>query len=173
MHVSLLNRDEEVLSDIEYAKSTKKVKSCVSLSFFLVNIDRDFSHAEEVQSMMRVSSEKEVEDALGSGALAYTGIEDEDVEEEFKKLEMELGDEILIKQIFETVADSSAVVQGSLVSASSADKILSNMKMVSASSADKILSNMKMADSASWKLDTGNSVDSLTNKLSSLKLEAA
>ncbi|KAF9591198.1 hypothetical protein IFM89_002853 [Coptis chinensis] len=158
---SLLNRVEEVLNVIVNAESTKKVSEAIQIG--AKAIKECGISMEEVQHCLeeldeRVSSQKEVEEALGSAALAYTGIEDEDVEEEFKKLEIELGDEIPIKQIFETVADSSAVVQESLVSAGSVDKTVSNMKV---------------ADGASRKLDTGNSVDSLTNNLCSLKLEAA
>lgn len=93
----LLNRVEEVLGVIENAESTKQVSEAIQIGARAIkenaiSIEEVHVHLEELNES--VASQKQVEDALESMPLQYTDIEDEDVEEEFKKLELELGDEI-------------------------------------------------------------------------------
>ncbi|PIA60623.1 hypothetical protein AQUCO_00300257v1 [Aquilegia coerulea] len=150
---TLLNRVEEVLGVITNAESTKKVSEAIQIG--AQAIKECGISIEEVQHCLeeldeRISSQKQVEEALGS-TLPYTGIEDEDVEDEFNKLEMELGVESPPKQTSEPV----------------------HTNLESVVSVAETVSNTKMADDAVKAVDNGNSVDSLVNNLSSLKLEAA
>ncbi|KAF5207873.1 charged multivesicular body protein [Thalictrum thalictroides] len=157
---SLLNRVEEVLGVIANAESTKKVSEAIQIGAQAIkecgiSIEEVHHCLEELDE--RITSQKQVEEALGS-TLPYTGIEDEDVEDEFNKLEMELGVQSPPKQTSETATDGSAPVQ----------KILESVGTVS-----ETVLNTKMADGTIKAVDNRNSVDSLVNSLSSLKLEAA
>lgn len=62
----------------------------------------------------------------------HTDIEDEDVEEEFKKLEMELGDEIPHEQIAETSVDGSSKEVKIQESVAELNETLSNLKLEAA-----------------------------------------
>lgn len=64
--------------------------------------------------------------------LQHTDIEDEDVEEEFKKLEMELGDEIPHVQMAETVVDGSMRKVKIQESVAELNESLSNLKLEAA-----------------------------------------
>ena len=64
--------------------------------------------------------------------LQHTDIEDEDVEEEFKKLEMELGDEIPHVQMAETVVDGSMRKVKIQESVAELNETLSNLKLEAA-----------------------------------------
>lgn len=143
---SLLNRVEEVLSVVTDAESTKKVTEAVQIGAKAIkecgiSIEEVENCLEELDE--RVSSQKQVEEALGSSTLSYFGIEDEDVEEEFEKLEMEL-EEKPEKTSVSTTGGSELAQENT-----------------------KVVSNVKKAESAAK-----GSVDSLSNSMSSLKLEA-
>ncbi|XP_043711408.1 uncharacterized protein LOC122660253 isoform X2 [Telopea speciosissima] len=93
---SLLNRVEEVLNIISHAESTKKVAEAIQIGARAIK--ENVISVEDVQLCLEeldnsVASQKLVEEAFESNPLQHTGIEDDDVEEEFKKLELELGDE--------------------------------------------------------------------------------
>ncbi|KAF6167238.1 hypothetical protein GIB67_029876 [Kingdonia uniflora] len=153
---TLLNRVEEVLSVIANAESTKKVSEAIQIGARAIK--ESAISAEEVETCLQeldecVTSQKEVEQVLESTPLQYTGIEDEDVEEEFKKLELGLGDEIPQMKIPQTDGDGS----------SRPDKIQQSPESP----------NIKIAEPASVETERLESIDSLSNKLSKVRLEAA
>ncbi|KAJ0113355.1 hypothetical protein Patl1_00764 [Pistacia atlantica] len=92
---SLLNRVEEVLSVIENAESTKKVSEAIQIG--AQAIKKNKINVEEVQICLEelehsIDMQKQVEKVLES-ASSDKGIDDEDIEEEFKKLELEVESE--------------------------------------------------------------------------------
>ncbi|XP_028791392.1 charged multivesicular body protein 7 [Neltuma alba] len=92
---SLLNRVEEVLRVIADAESTKKVSEAVELGARAMKENK--ISAEEVDVCLRdiqesIDSQKEVEKALERSP-AYTDLDEEDIEEEFKRLELAVGNE--------------------------------------------------------------------------------
>ncbi|MQL92221.1 hypothetical protein Taro_024850 [Colocasia esculenta] len=91
----LLDRVEEVFSTITHTESTKKVAEAIQIGAQAIK-DNQIS-VEEVHSCLEeldesVSSQKQVDEALGSMSL-NDDIEDQDIEEDFKKLELELRSE--------------------------------------------------------------------------------
>ncbi|KAK3194426.1 hypothetical protein Dsin_025736 [Dipteronia sinensis] len=92
---SLLNRVEEVLNVIANAESTKKVSEAIQIG--AQAIKKNQISVDEVQLCLEeleesIDSQKQVETVLESTP-SYSGIDDEDIEEEFKKLELELESE--------------------------------------------------------------------------------
>lgn len=158
---SLLNRVDEVLSVITNAESTKKVTEAIQIGAQAIkecgiSIEEVENCLEELDE--RVYSQKQVEEALGSSTLSYTAVEDEDIEDEFQKLEMELKEEISQEQTSVATVGGSELVQGNLESGDSVEKVISNVKK---------------ANNAAKDVHNGVSVDSLSSSISILKLEAA
>lgn len=94
---SLLNRVEEVLNAIMNAESVKKVAEAVRTGAQAMKHNR--LTVEEVDLCLEeleeaIDSQNQVEKAL-EVTPSYDGVEDEDMEEEFKKLELELETEDL------------------------------------------------------------------------------
>ncbi|OMO82307.1 Snf7 [Corchorus olitorius] len=123
---SLLNRVEEVLSVIANAESTKKVTEAIQIGARAIKENK--ISVEEVQLCLEeldesIDSQKQVEMALESAP--SLGIEDEDIEEEFKKLELEVG-ENLKDSTPETGVSDTAGLNESLTEA------LSNLKLADA-----------------------------------------
>uniref|UniRef100_A0A2P2IHC0 Charged multivesicular body protein 7 n=2 Tax=Rhizophora mucronata TaxID=61149 RepID=A0A2P2IHC0_RHIMU len=92
---SLLNRVEEVLNVIANAESTKKVSEAIKIGAQAMKQNR--ITVEEVENCLdeleeSIDSQKQVEKALESAPF-YVGAEEEDIEEEFKKLQSEVGNE--------------------------------------------------------------------------------
>ncbi|XP_039128676.1 charged multivesicular body protein 7 isoform X1 [Dioscorea cayenensis subsp. rotundata] len=92
--ISFLERVEEVLGLIANAESTKKVSEAIQIGAQAikennVTVEEVYTHLQDLEE--NVASQKQVDDALASATLQYVDIEDEDVEEEFKKLEEELA----------------------------------------------------------------------------------
>ena len=90
---SLLNRVEEVLSVIADAESTKKGTEAMQIGARAIKENK--ISVEDVDLCLRdiqesIDSHKEVENAL-ERMPSYVDIEDEDIEEEFKKLELAVG----------------------------------------------------------------------------------
>ncbi|GKV23339.1 hypothetical protein SLEP1_g33077 [Rubroshorea leprosula] len=90
----LLNRVEEVLRVIADAESTKKVSEAIQIGAQAMKENK--ISVEEVQNCLEeldesIESQKLAEKALESAP--YLGIDDEDIEEEFQKLELEVGRE--------------------------------------------------------------------------------
>ncbi|CAN8253949.1 unnamed protein product [Cochlearia groenlandica] len=91
---SLLNRVDEVLKTITDSESTKMVSEAIKtgarvMKDIKINPDEVHDYLEEIEET--IQSQKEVEKALESAP--YPDIDDEDMEEEFMKLEMELESE--------------------------------------------------------------------------------
>lgn len=107
--MQLLERVEEVISLIASAESTKKVYEAIQIGIQAmkennVSIEEVNVHLKEVDEL--VAAQREVDAALESAPLQ--SIDDEgDIEEEFRKLEAELQDEIPHIQVQEPVAHSN------------------------------------------------------------------
>ncbi|CAO2207929.1 unnamed protein product [Urochloa humidicola] len=105
----LLERVEEVISLIASAESTKKVYAAIQIGIQAmkennVSIEEVNIHLKEVDEL--VSAQREVDAALESAP--FQSIDDEsDIEEEFRKLETELQDEIPHIQDQESMSHSN------------------------------------------------------------------
>ncbi|GAV68498.1 Snf7 domain-containing protein [Cephalotus follicularis] len=92
---SLLNRVEGVLNVIADAESANKVSEAIQIGARAIKENK--ISVEEVQVCLEdleesILSQKQVENVLESTSL-YAGFEDEDIEEEFKKMELEVESE--------------------------------------------------------------------------------
>lgn len=161
---TLLNRVEEVLRVIADAESSKKVSEAIQIGARAMKDNR--INVEEVQLCLEeledaIDSQKQVDNVLESTS-SYTGIEDEDVEGEFKKLELEL----------EVGSDSSQVCI-SKVGVKSVREEMEDQKI--AESISDALSNLSLVDVAPMvSITQQDSTDSTRNNLSKTpKLEAA
>lgn len=161
---TLLNRVEEVLRVIADAESSKKVSEAIQIGARAMKDNR--INVEEVQLCLEeledaIDSQKQVDNFLESTS-SYTGIEDEDVEDEFKKLELEL----------EVGSDSSQVCI-SKVGVKSVREEMEDQKI--AESISDALSNLSLVDVAPMvSITQQDSTDSTRNNLSKTpKLEAA
>lgn len=160
--ISFLNRVEEVLSLIANAESTKKVSEAIQIGAQAIKENR--IDVEEVQRCLQelgdsIDSQKQVQEALAESDPSYADIEDEDIEEEFRKLELELGNQnpqILVSQAgVDTAAGETE--------ASESSKSLCDA-----------LSDLKLADNAARGSTILNSTGSKRDNISkNLKLEAA
>ncbi|XP_034690778.1 uncharacterized protein LOC117918325 isoform X2 [Vitis riparia] len=160
--ISFLNRVEEVLSLIANAESTKKVSEAIQIGARAIKENR--IDVEEVQRCLQelgdsIDSQKQVQEALAESDTSYVDIEDEDIEEEFRKLELELGNQnphILVSQAgVDTAAGETE--------ASESSKSLCDA-----------LSDLKLADNAARGSTILNSTGSKRDSISkNLKLEAA
>ncbi|XP_050235896.1 uncharacterized protein LOC126685932 [Mercurialis annua] len=123
---SLLNRVEDVLNTIANAESTKKVTEAIQIGAQAMKQNR--INVEDVDLCLEelkesIDSQMEVEKALES-VPSYSGIEDEDIEDEFKKLEMEVESGNLEAFVSRTAVNSGS---DSLIDA------FSNLKLHTAS----------------------------------------
>ncbi|KAI3839233.1 hypothetical protein MKX03_032863 [Papaver bracteatum] len=150
---SMLNRVEEVLTIITSAESTKKVVEAIQIGSRAMK--ESGISAEEVHVCLQdlddtVASQKEVEEALASAPIQCTDIDDEDLEKEFRMLEMELED--LTPQKY-----TAAPTQNDLLKKE-----------------ESKISETKIADSGRiGEAVPRESAESLVSKLSNLQLEAA
>ncbi|KAL7227033.1 hypothetical protein ACSBR1_021994 [Camellia fascicularis] len=161
---TLLNRVEEVLRVIADAESSKKVSEAIQIGARAMKDNR--INVEEVQLCLEeledaIDSQKQVDNVLESTS-SYTGIEDEDVEDEFKKLELEL----------EVGSDSSQACI-SKAGVKSVREEMEDQKI--AESICDALSNLSLVDVAPMvSITQQDSTDSTRNNLSKTpKLEAA
>ncbi|KFK35392.1 hypothetical protein AALP_AA5G279200 [Arabis alpina] len=105
---SLLNRVEEVLNTITDSESTKMVSEAIktgakAMKDITISVDDVHDCWEEIEET--IESQKQVEKALESAP--YSDVDDENIEEEFMKLEMELESESShIKPATSDTADS-------------------------------------------------------------------
>ncbi|KAF2324985.1 hypothetical protein GH714_022089 [Hevea brasiliensis] len=128
---SLLNRVEELLNAIMNAESTKKVTEAIQIGAQAmkqnrITVDEVDLCLEELEES--IDSQKQVEKALESTP-SYSGIEDEDVEEEFKKLEFEVGSENLQPSVPGIGVCGTSGETDNLVSTDSLSDALSNLKL--------------------------------------------
>ncbi|CAH8322785.1 unnamed protein product [Eruca vesicaria subsp. sativa] len=103
---SLLNRVEEVLNTIADSESTKMVSEAIKtgarvMKDIKISPDEVHDYLEEIEET--IQSQKEVGKALESAP--YSDIDDENIEEEFMKLEMELESES--SQVRPTTSDTA------------------------------------------------------------------
>ncbi|CAI0470112.1 unnamed protein product [Linum tenue] len=122
--VSLLNRVEEILEVIANAESTRKVSEAIQLGAQAMKQNK--ITVEEVELCLEqvdeaIHSNMQVEKALELTP-SYTGIEDEDVEEELEKLELDMKREHHNVQV--PIAKA-----GTAESADSLSDALSNLKL--------------------------------------------
>ncbi|KAL1216239.1 hypothetical protein V5N11_018689 [Cardamine amara subsp. amara] len=115
---SLLNRVEEVLKTIADSESTKMVSEAIktgarAMKGIKISADEVHDYLEELEET--IESQKQVEKALESAP--YPDIDDENIEEEFLKLEMELESE------------SSQVQPGTSDTAESLTEMFSELKL--------------------------------------------
>ncbi|XP_065859905.1 uncharacterized protein [Euphorbia lathyris] len=132
---SLLNRVEEVLNAIMNAESTKKVTEAVKIGAQAVKQNR--ITVEEVDLCLEeleeaIDSQKQIDKAFESTP-SYTDIEDEDMEEEFKKLEFEIGTEDLQPPVQGVGVGSTSGLTGNSGTADSLSDAISNLKLHDAS----------------------------------------
>ncbi|XP_038682975.1 uncharacterized protein LOC119983364 isoform X2 [Tripterygium wilfordii] len=126
---SLLNRVEEVLNVIADAESTKKVSEAIQIGARAMKENK--ITVEDVQLCLEELEEgignlKEVEKAMELTP-SVTDIENEDIEEEFKKLELEIKDEKL--SILGIGVGQAAPEKASSESAELLADTLSNLKL--------------------------------------------
>lgn len=141
--ISLLNRVEEVLNVIANAESTKTVAEAMEISARAMKENR--ITLEQVETCLHeihesTDSQKQVENALLESTPLYTGVEDdeEDIEEEFKKLELEVSSENRREEVVvsETEAESLCDALSSLKIAAhdvpKRDKVSKDVKLEAA-----------------------------------------
>ncbi|KAF3436620.1 hypothetical protein FNV43_RR23712 [Rhamnella rubrinervis] len=129
---TLLNRVEEVLNVIANAESTKKVSEAIRIGAQAIKENR--IGVEEVQHCLEeleesVDLQKQVEIALESTP-PYTFADDEDIEEEFKKLGLEIESANRLHPIPKTEAISAVGETEALESTEQLTDALSNLKIV-------------------------------------------
>uniref|UniRef100_A0A2N9G718 Charged multivesicular body protein 7 n=1 Tax=Fagus sylvatica TaxID=28930 RepID=A0A2N9G718_FAGSY len=143
---SFLNRVEEVLSVIANAESTKKVSEAIQIGAQAIK-ENNIS-VEEVEFCLQeleesIESQKQVEKALESTP-SYTDVEDEDIEEEFNNLELEVGSENLQVSTSQMGVDSAVEVEA-LESADSLSDALSNLKLTGNTNRESASKNPMLA----------------------------
>ncbi|XP_031393376.1 uncharacterized protein LOC116205064 isoform X2 [Punica granatum] len=126
--VSLLNRVEEVLNAISNAESTRKVSEAIQIGARAMKENKII--VEEVEHCLdeideSIESQKQLEKALESAS--STSFEDEDVEDEFRKLELKIENENL-----QVESGSKSPIQQSDASetAASLSSALSSLRLV-------------------------------------------
>ncbi|KAF7804981.1 charged multivesicular body protein 7 [Senna tora] len=143
---SLLNRVEEVLGIIADAESTKKVSEAMQLGARAMKENK--ISAEEVDVCLRdiqesIDSQKEVEKALELQSGSYTDVEEEDIEEEFKKLEVAVGKEAQVSEAENALTLTSTEGKEALEATESINHAFSNLKL-SETKAGKESNNLEM-----------------------------
>ncbi|XP_061366279.1 uncharacterized protein LOC133309513 [Gastrolobium bilobum] len=154
---SLLNRVEEVLGIISDAESTKKVSEAMQIGARAIKENK--ISVEDVDLCLidlqeSIDSHKEVEKALEQTP-SYTDIEDEDIEEEFKKLELAVGKDAQVPEPVKTITSAEGKA-----SSEATDFII------------ETFSNLKLADGPAGKLRVAQ-VSEGEKKTANLEMEAA
>lgn len=132
---SLLERVEEVLGVIANAESTKKVSEAIQIGARAmkenrISVEEVYLHLQEIDD--NVAAQKQVNEALESMPLQSAEFEDEDLEEEFKKLEVELADEMPQPQMQKPVAHGVAEEVKAQESSELLSQTLSNLNLEAA-----------------------------------------
>ncbi|KAM2685611.1 hypothetical protein FF1_047301 [Malus domestica] len=128
---ALLNRVEEVLDVIASAESTKKVSEAIQIGAQAIKENK--ISVEEVQHSLQeieecIDTQKEIENVLEATSL-YTVNDEESIEEELKKLELDIGRENLHEPILSSRVNSAGKTEAS-DSADSLIDSLYNLKLV-------------------------------------------
>ncbi|KAL6968736.1 hypothetical protein U1Q18_034529 [Sarracenia purpurea var. burkii] len=137
---SLLSRVEEVLRVISDAESSKKVAEAIQIGARAIKENR--ISVEEVQICLQeleesIVMQKEVDNVLESTS-SFTGIEDEDVEDEFKKLVLEVESDSSEICISKVGVDSVRGETGDQKTAESLCNALSNLSLVESVALDSV-----------------------------------
>uniref|UniRef100_A0A803NQ34 Charged multivesicular body protein 7 n=1 Tax=Cannabis sativa TaxID=3483 RepID=A0A803NQ34_CANSA len=151
---TLLNRVEEVLTVIGNAESTKKVTEAIQIGAEAIKSNK--MSVEEVQHSLEeleesIDLQKQVENALESTPL-YTSVEDEDIEEEFSKLELEFGSGEDIHQP-KVVANSTVEEMEGSESTESLTDLFSNLKVGDGSSSSAAYGNVAAKETKTLELE--------------------
>ncbi|KAI4301607.1 hypothetical protein L6164_034868 [Bauhinia variegata] len=127
---SLLNRVEEVVGIISDAESTKKVSEAMQIGARAIKEHK--INVEEVDLCLRdlqesIDLQKQVESSLEQTP-SYTDVEEEDIEEEFKKLELAVGKETQVPTL---VSQTTTSTEGkeTLEATEFINDALSNLKL--------------------------------------------
>ncbi|KAF4370222.1 uncharacterized protein LOC115714437 [Cannabis sativa] len=152
---TFLNRVEEVLTVIGNAESTKKVTEAIQIGAEVIKSNK--MSVEEVQHSLEeleesIDLQKQVENALESTPL-YTSVEDEDIEEEFSKLELEFGGEDIHQPIPKVVANSTVEETEGSESTESLTDLFSNLKVADGSSSSAAYENVAAKETKTLELE--------------------
>ncbi|XP_048434463.1 uncharacterized protein LOC103936663 isoform X2 [Pyrus x bretschneideri] len=128
---ALLNRVEEVLDVIASAESTKKVSEAIQIGAQAIKENK--ISVEEVQHSLQeieecIDTQKEIENVLEATSL-YTVNDEESIDEELKKLELDMGRENLHEPNLSSRVNSAGKTEAS-DSADSLIDSLYNLKLV-------------------------------------------
>ncbi|KAH7856710.1 hypothetical protein Vadar_004539 [Vaccinium darrowii] len=143
---SLLNRVEEVLRVIADAESSKKVSEAIQIGARAIKENR--ISVEEVQLCLQeledsIDLQKQVENAIESTSL-FTGIDDVDVEDEYNKLEMEVGSDTSQVCSSEVGVNSAKAKTEDHKTSESLSDALSNLSLVDSTPVEPVnLDSMK------------------------------
>ncbi|XP_068663345.1 uncharacterized protein [Aristolochia californica] len=135
--MAYLDRVQEVVDAIANAEATKRVSEAIqvgarAIKEIGISADEVRLHLQELDEC--VASQKQVEEELELAPLHSKDIEDDDMEDEFKKLEMELGlgDPSSQVERAETVTDAATKETDMQGSAESISQSLSHLKLEAA-----------------------------------------
>ncbi|XP_020594957.1 uncharacterized protein LOC110035057 isoform X1 [Phalaenopsis equestris] len=114
--ISFLERVEEVLAVIAEADSTRKVSEAMQIGARVIK--GNMISVEELNVQLQeldgfITDQKQINEVIESMPLQSVDFADEDVEEEFMKLEMELVDEMPQTHIPKPAAPQQAIVEES------------------------------------------------------------
>lgn len=143
---SLLNRVEEVLRVIADAESSKKVSEAIQIGARAIKENR--ISVEEVQLCLQeledsIDLQKQVENAIESTSL-FMGIDDADVEDEYNKLEMEVGSDTSQVGSSEVGVNSAKAKTEDHKTSESLSDALSNLSLVDSTPVEPVnLDSMK------------------------------
>ncbi|XP_052187880.1 uncharacterized protein LOC127798387 isoform X1 [Diospyros lotus] len=141
---ALLNRVEEVLRILEDAESSKKVSEAIQIGAQAMKENR--INVEEIHHCLQdleesIESQRLVENALESTSL-YTGVEDEEVEDELNKLELEVGSVSSTSEVAANGARRVEETEDQEIAGSMLNDALSNLSLVDDDSVDPTRSNL-------------------------------
>ncbi|XP_065018326.1 uncharacterized protein LOC135644565 [Musa acuminata AAA Group] len=131
----LLDRVEKVLSNIANAESTKKVYEAIQIGVramkeYEISMDEVKDHLDELDK--HVQAQKEVDESLESMPLQALDVEEEDIEEEFKKLELELSGETHHPRLQEPLAPDVKAATSPQAAAQTLSQTLSKLNLEAA-----------------------------------------
>ncbi|XP_064977148.1 uncharacterized protein LOC135619244 isoform X2 [Musa acuminata AAA Group] len=131
----LLDRVEKVLSNIANAESTKKVYEAIQIGVramkeYEISMDEVKDHLDELDK--HVQAQKEVDESLESMPLQASDMEEEDIEEEFKKLELELSGETHHPRLQEPLAPDVKAATSPRAAAQTLSQTLSKINLEAA-----------------------------------------
>ncbi|PKA65692.1 hypothetical protein AXF42_Ash013107 [Apostasia shenzhenica] len=111
---SFLERVEEVLAAIADAESTKKVSEALrigarALKDFNINVEEVRVQLLELDEI--IADQKQLNESLEGTSIQSVNFDDKDIEEEFRKLELELADDVPEPQLQKPAPQKQAVTE--------------------------------------------------------------